>query len=115
MNKEEKRPADLISDSVLAYGTILGRFIFEEDRRIVYAVSELMHIAGADVSMIYQISKEDYLRLKEMSAADQLPEIEVSKETIEKCKHVFLCGESAYCIRNRCTLEDADLSLTEEF
>lgn len=115
MKKEEKRPADLLSDGALAYGTVLGRFVFEEERRIVYAVSELMHIAGADVSMVYQISKQDYLRLKEMSAVDQLPEIEVPIETIEECHCNFLCGESAYCIRNRCTLEDTDLSLTEEF
>ena len=108
MKKEEKRPADLLSDGALAYGTVLGRFVFEEERRIVYAVSELMHIAGADVSMVYQISKQDYLTLREMSTVDQIPEIEV-------CHCNFLCGESAYCIRNRCTLEDTDLSLTEEF
>ncbi len=112
---EKKKTFDFITDGVLAYGVDVGRFIFEQDRRIVYAVSDLPHIGPSDVRMVYQISKTDYDRLVSVSLPDRLPHPAVPAEVTDACRQRFLCGESAYCRRNEFSLADADPSLTESF
>ena len=113
--KEEKKPEDFITDGILAYGVMAGRFLFEKERRTVYALSVFPHIGASDVFMYYQISREDYDRLLAMSLPDRVPEKEVPAEVTDACHRDFLCGESAYCVRNSFTVEDVDLSLTESF
>ena len=114
--KEETRKcSDFISDGILAYGIAVGRFLFEEERRIVYAVSDYPHVGNSDVFMYYQISRMDYDRLLKMSLTQQIPDPPVQKETIEACHKSFLCGESAYSKRNAFSLKDTDLSLTETY
>ena len=112
---EKKKPTDLITDGILAYGVELGRLVFEEDRRIVYVVSDFPHIGSSDVFMLYQISRDDYERLLEMSLPDRIPDFPAAAEYTDACHQRFLCGESAYCRRNECSLEDIDLSLTDMF
>ena len=112
---EYKKVRDFISDGVLAYGVSVGRFKFQKERRIIYALSDFPHIGASDVLMYYQISKEDYEKLLKLSDPEKIPEPEVSGEIIEACRREFLCGESAYCKRNTFTLEDADLSLAESY
>ena len=112
---EYKKVRDFISDGVLAYGVSVGRFKFQKERRVIYALSDFPHIGASDVLMYYQISKEDYEKLLKLSDPKKIPEPEVSGEIIEACRREFLCGESAYCKRNTFTLEDADLSLTESY
>ena len=113
--QEKKRPDDMIRDGILAYGVTVGRFLFEKERKTVYAISDFPHIGASDVFMCYQISKTDYERLISMSRSDRIPAPEVSAEVTDACKRDFLCGESAYCKRNSFTLDDVDLSLTESF
>ena len=109
--KGKKKPKDMIQDGVLAYGVTIGRFIFEEEQKTVYAISDFPHIGGSDVLMCYQISREDYDRLLPMSKPHGIPVPEVSSEITDACHREFLCGESAYCKRNEFSLEDTDLSL----
>ncbi len=112
---EKKKPKDLIQDGVLAYGVSIGKFVFEEEQKTVYAISDFPHIGASDVFMCYQISKADYDRLLPMSKPHGIPVPEVSSEISDACHRVFLCGESAYCKRNEFSLEDVDLSLTETY
>jgi hypothetical protein len=115
LQKETKKVRDFIKDGILAYGVSVGRFKFQKERKIVYAISDYPHVGASDVLMYYQISKEDYEKLLELSCPDKMPVPEVSNEITEACRKEFLCGESAYCKRNAFTLGDADLSLTESF
>ena len=115
LQKETRKVRDFITDCVLAYGVSVGRFKFQKERKIVYAISDFPHIGASDVCMYYQISKEDYGKLLKLSCPDRVPDPEVSNEILEACRGEFLCGESAYCKRNSFTLEDADLSLTESY
>lgn len=110
---EAKSPSDMVCDGVLAYGAEVGRFVFHKERSTVYVLSDLQHIGPSDVSMIYQISKEDYARLLKSSAQGRIPDVPVSRTMIDACKKRFLCGESAYCYRYRCTSADVDAALTE--
>ncbi len=104
---------DFITEGILAYGVNVGSFVFEAERVTVYALSDLPHIAGSDVFMYYQISKEDHDRLLSLSSPRGIPDPPVSCEITDACRKGFLCGESAYCIRNEFCLEDVDLSLAE--
>ena len=97
----------------LAYGVEVGRFVFEEGHTVVYAISDYPHIGASDVSMYYQLSKEDYETLLKKSLPDRIPDAETSKSETDACRHDFLCGESAYGKRSRFSLKDVDLSLTE--
>lgn len=114
ISDNSKRPGDMISDGVLAYGVTAGRFIFETEGYTVFVISDYPHIGPSDVLMVYQITKEDYLKLLPMSCKDQIPSPPVSSEITDACRKKFLCGESAYCARNYCTLKDVDLSLAEK-
>ena len=111
---EGKGPHDMTNDGVLAYGVILGRFIFEKEGYTVFVISDLPHIGASDVFMVYQISKADYLKLLAKSCQHQIPTPPVSSITTDKCKKRFLCGESAYCERYYCNLSDVDLTLAEK-
>lgn len=111
---EKKGPGDMISDGVLAYGVDIGRFVFEDEGYTVYVISDLPHIGPSDVFMVYQITKEDYLKLLPKSCKNQIPRPPVSSITTDACRKNFLCGESAYCKRYYCTLDDVDLSLAEK-
>ena len=112
---ETKKARDFIKDGILGYGIEVGRFLFEEEHRIVYAVSDYPHIAGSDVYMYYQVDKQSYDRLVSLSCPDQVPSPPVPEETVNTCHQGFLCGESAYARRNKFTLDSVDLSLTESF
>ena len=114
INNKGKCPGDMISDGVLSYGVDIGRFVFEEEGYTVYVISDLPHIGPSDVIMIYQITKEDYLRFLPMSCKNKIPSPPVSTIATEACRKKFLCGESAYCKRYYCTLNDVDLSLAEK-
>ncbi len=113
--EESKKPRDFISDGILAYGVSVGRFKFQKERKIIYAVSDFPHIGASDALMYYQISKEDYEKLLKFSQSEGIPDPEVSKDLTDACHKGFLCGESAYAVRNLFVLEDADLSLVESF
>lgn len=110
---ESKKSSDLKTDGILGYGLLVGRFVFKRERRIIYAVTEYPHVAGADVFMNYQISREGYDALMAMSLPNRIPIPEVPLEVIKKYERGFLCGESAYCQRSRFSLADADPSLAE--
>ena len=110
---KKKKPKDMIQDGVLAYGVSIGKFVFEEEQKTVYAISDFPHIGASDVFMCYQISKADYDRLLPMSKPHGIPVPEVSSEITDACHREFLCGESAYSKRNEFSLEDADASLIE--
>lgn len=115
MEKETKGPFDLITDGILAYGVDVVRFIFEESRTIVYAISDLPHITASDCVMTYQISKSDYDKLLAMSIPSGVPNPPVPSVITKACRRCFLCGQSAYCERYKFTLEDADETLTERY
>ncbi|MBQ6559853.1 MAG: hypothetical protein IJL85_03385 [Erysipelotrichaceae bacterium] len=115
LQKESKKVRDFITDGILAYGVSVGRFKFQKERKIVYAISDFPHVGASDVLMYYQISKEDYGRLLKLSHPNEIPDPEISSEITEACRKDFLCGESAYCKRNTFTLEDTDRSLAESF
>lgn len=111
---ETKTPADFLHDGVLNYGVIVGRFVFNNTRKIVYAVTDLLHIGPSDVMMIYQISKLNYQRLLGMSLPDRIPQPPIPTSVTEPCRRRFLCGESALCERNAFTILQADRSLVED-
>ncbi|MBR5341627.1 MAG: hypothetical protein IK151_06855 [Erysipelotrichaceae bacterium] len=111
---EIKKPYDLLTDGILAHGVRIGRFIFEEEKRIVYVLSDMPHIGPSDAMMVYQISKDDYNYLLSLSLPDRIPDKPVSADIIDSYHELFLCGESAYCKRNRCSIEDIDMTLTDE-
>ena len=113
LKPETKKPTDCLTDGVLDYGVEVGRYIFEKSGRVVYVIARLEHITASDALMVYQISPSDYRRLLALSLPNHMPAQPVKAEIIEKCLQKFLCGQSAYCLRNECTLEDADLSLTD--
>lgn len=108
---EAKTPYDMECDGILAYGVDVGRFVFHKENLTIYVIRDLQHIGPSDVSMVYQISKEDYDRLRKASAKEAPKDISVSQSMIDACKKGFLCGESAYCKRYQCTLADVDMSL----
>lgn len=111
--REKKRPSDMITDGVLAYGVDVGRFLFNDGKVVVYAISDLPHIGPSDVFMTYQITKESYMLLMKMSEKDSIPRPAVPATFTDSCRLEFLCGESAYCKRNTFTLDDVDLEHVE--
>ena len=113
--KETLSTRDFITDGILNYGVMVGRFVFEGERKIVYALSDFPHIGGSDVMMTYQISKQDYFDLLDKSVKHGLPTFPVSSEITDRYHDIFLCGESAYCKRNEFRLSDTDLELTESY
>lgn len=106
-----KSTHDFISDGVLLYGVMVGRFIFKKEQKVVYAISDFPHIGPSDVLMIYQLSKSDYDMLLSKSLPHQIPEPHVSHSWAMSFRREFLCGDSAYCKRNRFSLDIADQSL----
>ncbi len=108
--REEKKPSDMITDGVLAYGVIVGRFLFDRGRIVVYAISDLPHIGASDVLMTYQITKDSYQLLLKMSEKNAIPQPAVPATFTDPCRMEFLCGESAYCKRNTFTLDDVDMN-----
>ena len=52
---ESKNTNDFIADGNLAYGVMLGRFIFRDEMKVVYAVSDWLHVGPSDVCMMYYI------------------------------------------------------------
>ena len=115
MDKEKKGPSDFKYDGILAYGVEIGRFVFENERKIVYAISDIPHIGPSDVFMTYQISKADYDRLLYWSEKNRIPNPAIPASETTPCRQRFLCGESAYCERYYFTLSDADESLVESY
>ncbi len=113
VTREEKNPSDMITDGVLAYGVNVGRFLFNNGRAVVYAISDLPHIGASDVFMTYQITKDSYLLLLKMSGKNAIPRPAVPATITDACRIGFLCGESAYCKRNIFTLEDVDMEHVE--
>jgi len=111
---ETKSPHDFLCDGVLNYGVEVGRFVFKNTGKTVYAISDLPHIGASDVLMYYQISKLNYQRLLAISLPNHIPEPPIPASITEPCRHRFLCGESAYCKRNRFTIFQADSALTED-
>lgn len=109
-----KRPGEMLDDGVLAYGVNVGRFLFEKEGYTVFVISDLPHIGASDVLMIYQVSKEDYEKLLLLSCKNEIPKPPVPSSITDACRKKFLCGESAYCQRYYCTLDDVDLSLAEK-
>lgn len=114
LKKRAKSPHDMITDGVLAYGVNLGRFVYEEEGYTVYVISDFPHIGPSDVFMVYQISKADYEKLLSLSCKGNVPQPSVSSAVTNECRKEFLCGESAYCERYYCALENVDLSLAEK-
>ena len=108
--REEKTPSDMITDGVLAYGVNVGRYVFNEGRIVVYAISDLPHIGASDVYMTYQITKDSYQLLLKMSGKNAIPQPAVPATITDSCRLGFLCGESAYCKRNTFTLDDVDMN-----
>lgn len=113
VTREEKRSSDMITDGVLAYGVNVGRFLFNEGKIVVYAISDLPHIGASDVFMTYQITKESYQLLLKMSEPHSIPTPAVPATFTDSCRLEFLCGESAHCKRNTFTLEDVDMNHVE--
>ena len=113
LEKRVKSPHDMITDGVLSYGVCVGRFVFEEEGFTVYVISDLPHIGPSDVFMVYQISKADYEKLLSLSCQHRIPEPPVPSAVTDACRQKFLCGESAYCERFYCALDDVDMSLAE--
>lgn len=107
--REQKSPGDFITDGVLAYGVNVGRFLFNEGRIVVYAISDLPHIGASDAFMTYQITKDSYQLMLKMSEKHTIPSPAVPATITDSCRIDFLCGESAYCKRNTFTLEDVDM------
>ena len=111
---ETKNTPDLITDGILAYGVTVGRFEFSKGKKTVYAITDLLHVGPSDATMVYQISKKDHDWLLRFSQPDRLPDPPYPSELTENYHSHFLCGESAYCKRNRFSLKDADPSLLVE-
>ena len=112
-HEETKGVRDFIVDGILAHGVEIGRFVFEEEHTVVYAISDYPHIGTSDVFMYYQLSKDDYETLLKKSLPDRIPDTDIPKSETDAYHKVFLCGESACGKRNRFSLPDLDLSLTE--
>lgn len=112
---EKKKPHDMTTDGVLAYGVNVGRLVFNEARKTVYCVSDLPHIGASDAFTVYQISKADYDKLLALSLPNRIPSPAVSAKVTDACHQRFLCGESAHQARYECTLDDIDQSLTDAF
>ena len=108
--REEKNPSDMITDGVLAYGVNVGRFLFNEGRIIVFAISDLPHIGASDSFMTYQISRDSYKFLLRWSEKNRIPSPAIPATVTDPCRLGFLCGESAYCKRYSFTLEDVDMN-----
>lgn len=110
---DKRKSYDFISDGKLAYGVEIGRFIL--DNKIVYALSDLMHVSGSDVSMFYQLRKNDYDKLYLLASKGYVPDPPVSREITDKYHNIFLCGESAHAKRNGFTLKDVAINFTEDY
>jgi len=112
LKKRAKSPHDVITDGVLAYGVNVGRFVYEEGYT-VYVITDFPHIGPSDVFMVYQISKADYEKLLSLSCPGRIPQPRVPSVVTDACRKKFLCGESAYCERYYCALDDVDKELAE--
>lgn len=112
--REKRRPQDMITDGILAYGVDVGRFLFDGGKVVVYAISDFPHIGPSDVLMTYQITKESYVLLMKMSEKHSIPRPAVPATFTDSCRIGFLCGESAYCKRNTFTLDDVDMEHVEQ-
>ena len=113
METEIRKPRDFIKDGILAYGVEVGRFVFEQSQRTVYALTECLHAGPSDVYMFYQVPRNVYDRLKFWSLPDRIPASPAPSGLTDGCYGHFLCGESAYGKRTSFTLADADSSLVE--
>ena len=112
---ETKNSHDFITDGVLAYGVLVGRFVFEEERRIIFAVSDYPHIGASDAFLIYQISRKAYNHLEGLSIPRGIPDPPIPMSLINGYRARFLCGDSAHCRQNSFSLKDVDFELTEPF
>ncbi len=72
VNHNGKRFGDMTDDGVLAYGVTIGRFVFAPEGYTVFVISDLAHIGPSDVLMLYQITKEDYLKLLPLAGKHQI-------------------------------------------
>lgn len=104
----------MITDGVLAHGVTVGRFVFQDERLVVYAITDLLHVGNSDTTMIYQISKSDYNMLMARSLPDRVPAHEVPAKVTNLCHRNFLCGESAYCKRDGFKPEHVDMALVDK-
>lgn len=111
---ETKSPGDFLCDGVLNYGVDVGRFVFRNTRKTVYAISGLPHIGASDTMMFYQISKLNYQRLLAMSLPDRIPDPPIPFSVTSPCRRRFLCGESASCKRYEFTVFQAESALIED-
>lgn len=111
---EVKDWRDMTSDGVLAWGVIVGRFVFEKYGKVVYAITDTPHVGPSDVTVCYQISRADYEYLLAMSQPHRIPDHPVPSTITNKYYNNFLCSESAYAKRNEFTLRDVDQSLCGE-
>ena len=107
---EKKQSEDFISSGVLAWGVLIGKFVFEEAGVEVFAITECLHIGGSDVYRYSQISVTDYENLLPKSIAKGIPNPPMPEGQIRPYKRNFLCGESIDW-KNEFSLEDVDMSL----
>jgi len=112
---EIKSGHDMKCDGVLAWGVDVGRFVFEQYGKVVYAITDMPHVGASDVMICYQISRADYEHLLAMSRPHAIPNPPVPATITNQYYNHFLCSESAYAIRNEFTLRDVDLSLCDEY
>ena len=110
---EKKRTKDFISSGVLAWGVLIGKFVFEEDGVEVYAITECLHIRGSDVYSFAQISVDDYEKLLPESKVKGIPNSSIPENKLQSYKRRFLCGESEDW-KNEFSLEDVDMSFVRK-
>ncbi len=110
---EMKNCRDMITDGILAWGVEVGRFVFDEGKTTVYALTDTPHVGPSDVIVCCQISKADYLKLLSMSLPSGIPNPPVPESVTEPCRRNFLCSQSAYAERYEFSLEHVDMELVE--
>lgn len=109
---EKKGTKDFISSGVLAWGVLIGKFVFEQEGGEVYAIAECLHISGSDVYRFVQISVDDYEKLIPESKIKGSPHPSIPDDEVRSYMRGFLCGESK-AWRNEFSLEDVDMSLVK--
>ena len=107
---EKKRPKDFIASGVLAWGVLIGKFVFEQEGVEVYAITECLRISGSDVYRFSQISLDDYEKLLPKSQAKGIPNPPMSEDLVHSYLRGFLCGELIDW-KNEFCLEDVDMSI----
>lgn len=105
---------DMISDGVLAWGVCVGRFVFKKYGKVVFAITDTPHVGPSDVTVCYQLSRDEYERLLSLSQPHSIPTPSVPSAVTNMFYTRFLCSESAYSKRTKFTLKDVDLSLCED-